>query len=102
MTVKPSYLKIIEEGTWSPKCSFSHFHTLNDTVGKEAMRYDGFWVRLDVKTPNKEFVGFGLPIIDLAYGRLKFRLRSGVACFALRFTACAMRQPADPAAIVGS
>ena len=36
------------------------------------MRYDGFWVRLDVKTPNKEFAGFGLPIIDLAYGRLKF------------------------------
>lgn len=69
VAVKPIFMKIIEEGTWSPNCSFFHFYTLSETVGNKSLSYDGFWLRLQVETPKEKFGAFALPIIDMAYGK---------------------------------
>jgi hypothetical protein len=63
-------MKILEEGTWPPNCSFSSFYTLGEKVGDKSVKYDGFWLRLrvDTSSPKSAFAGFALPILDLAYG----------------------------------
>jgi hypothetical protein len=67
-------MKIIDEGTWPPNCSFFGFYTLTSTVGGKSVNYDGFWLRLkvDTATPKAKFGGFALPIMDMAYGKLEF------------------------------
>jgi hypothetical protein len=69
---KPVFMKIIEDGTWPPNCSFFGFFTLTSAVGGGSVNYDGFWLRLKVDTPKERFGGFALPIMDMAYGKIEF------------------------------
>ena len=74
-TVKPVFVKIADEGAWPTNCSFFGFYSLNSPVlANKSVRYEGFWMRLQVDTPTPKgsFGGFALPIVDLAYGKLEF------------------------------
>jgi hypothetical protein len=74
MALKPVFMKIAEEGAWPPNCSFFGFYTINSrVVGAQDIRYDGFWLRLEVETPKPKgkFGGFALPILDIAYGMVE-------------------------------
>lgn len=64
--VKPVYLKIAKDGVWPENCHFSYFFALSD---KNGVSYDGLGLRLLVSTPGENFHGFGLPVVDLFYGR---------------------------------
>lgn len=68
-SAKPVFMKIVEEGSWPPNCSFFGFYRLNSAVGNKSVNYDGFWLRLTVDTPKAKFGAFALPIIDMAYGK---------------------------------
>jgi hypothetical protein len=63
--LKPIYEEIADRGSWPKGCSFFSFYTLTD----RGIEYQGLGLRLRVDTPEKEFKGFALPIIDLYYGR---------------------------------
>jgi hypothetical protein len=67
--VKPVLLKVADEGQWPERCSFSSFYTLTEQLDGKNIAYHGLGLRLIVETPKAKFNGFGLPIIDLYFGR---------------------------------
>jgi hypothetical protein len=63
---KPVYLQIIETGKWPANCAFDGFYGVTD---KRGISYDGLGLRLTISTPQDKFKGYGLPILDLYFGR---------------------------------
>lgn len=64
--IKPICLKIANSGLWLRNCSFTKFYLLTD---KSGFAYECFGLRLEISTPGAKGDGFGLPILDLYYGR---------------------------------
>jgi hypothetical protein len=65
-TIKPICQRIIDTGEWPSQCSFTGFYGLSDN---HRIHYDGLGLRLNIKTPQDKFKGYGLPIEDLYFGQ---------------------------------
>lgn len=70
--VKPACLRIADRGDWPAGCAFFGFYTLTESTGGEEERtveHHGLGLRLEIATPEARFKGFGLPILDVFFGR---------------------------------
>lgn len=66
--IKPLFESIADSRVWPPFAEFSAFYALTDQNG---VKYEGVGVRLEVRTPGEDFMGFSLPIVDVWYGRIR-------------------------------
>lgn len=66
--IKPVCLSAADDGTWGRECQFSYFFGLTTKTG---VPYEGLGLRLLISTPDAKFQGFGLPVLDLFFGRFE-------------------------------
>lgn len=65
-TVKPTAMKIVNDGKWPGGCSLSWFPDVLDGEGRFK---EGFHLRLSIDTPGQRQEGFAFPIADVSFGR---------------------------------
>ena len=66
--LKPMYLSIADKGTWPADCAFGGFYRLTDELG---VTYDGLGLRLRVGRQAQPPRVFGLPVVDLYFGKFE-------------------------------
>jgi hypothetical protein len=68
IVIKPLFESIADSRVWPPFAEFSAFYGLTDQNG---VKYEGLGVRLQVRTPGENAMGFSLPVVDVWYGRFQ-------------------------------
>jgi hypothetical protein len=62
---KPIFVDIVKNGTWPAGATFDGFYGATNEKGHS----DGLGLRLNIVTPDAKFTNWGLPIVDLYFGR---------------------------------